>query len=236
MKSSLARGTEVSFAPSTRMARAPHYVCFPVATLLACKACIAGGCCQKTMEREERLLVRLNPDVLTDVISNLSEIQNKWVIETVEDSSITEYDVHKIIVLPNSPNSIELSDDRNVKDMWISQFLVRRHDSLLTPLACLCHSVREWNTCTTFNVSLDTLDLVFFPMLSTTHHYVVCYNLKMPSLDILDNKSSEGSYEQLEQLDKLRFEIVRRMIFTRINERRDAISSILDQEGNDAPN
>ncbi|KAK1393972.1 hypothetical protein POM88_013028 [Heracleum sosnowskyi] len=32
---------------------------------------IAGGCCQESMEREERLLVKLNPDVLSDVISNL---------------------------------------------------------------------------------------------------------------------------------------------------------------------
>ncbi|WOH04018.1 hypothetical protein DCAR_0623423 [Daucus carota subsp. sativus] len=39
--------------------------------------------------------------------------------------------------------------------------------------------------------------LIFFPMIALNHHYIVAYDLRNPSMEILDNRKSDKSLNQL---------------------------------------
>ncbi|KAL1808566.1 hypothetical protein ACET3Z_025556 [Daucus carota] len=56
-----------------------------------------------------------------------------------------------------------------------------------------------------YNVRLSDLRMIFFPMIASNHHYVVTYDLRTPSMEILDNRRSNKTLNQLygDQIDNL---------------------------------
>ncbi|KAL1816294.1 hypothetical protein ACET3Z_018868 [Daucus carota] len=56
-----------------------------------------------------------------------------------------------------------------------------------------------------YDVRLEDLSMIFFPMIASNHHYVVVYDLRSPSREILDNRRSDRTLLQLygDQIDVL---------------------------------
>uniref|UniRef100_A0A164Y8A6 Ubiquitin-like protease family profile domain-containing protein n=1 Tax=Daucus carota subsp. sativus TaxID=79200 RepID=A0A164Y8A6_DAUCS len=56
-----------------------------------------------------------------------------------------------------------------------------------------------------YDVRLEDLSMIFFPMIASNHHYVVVYDLRSPSMEILDNRRSDRTLLQLygDQIDVL---------------------------------
>uniref|UniRef100_A0A166GCN9 Ubiquitin-like protease family profile domain-containing protein n=1 Tax=Daucus carota subsp. sativus TaxID=79200 RepID=A0A166GCN9_DAUCS len=50
---------------------------------------------------------------------------------------------------------------------------------------------------TSNRTTLAEVDMVFFPIHRVNHYYVVCYNLKNPAIEILDNRVSERTIQYL---------------------------------------
>nr|GME07165.1 putative ulp1 protease family, C-terminal catalytic domain-containing protein [Ipomoea batatas] len=46
------------------------------------------------------------------------------------------------------------------------------------------------------HVKLPALDLMFFPMITSEHSYVICFNIKNQRIDVIDNSSKVVSSDQ----------------------------------------
>ncbi|CAI9301167.1 unnamed protein product [Lactuca saligna] len=44
-------------------------------------------------------------------------------------------------------------------------------------------------------LNIKDIDMVFFPVVISAHIFVIVFNLKKPSIEILDNSAVEGDYE-----------------------------------------
>ncbi|KAK1388408.1 hypothetical protein POM88_016586 [Heracleum sosnowskyi] len=47
--------------------------------------------------------------------------------------------------------------------------------------------------CEKYGVKLNDVDMIFFPIHDINHYYLICYNLKNPSVEIIDNSAYCGS-------------------------------------------
>ncbi|KAK1377831.1 hypothetical protein POM88_024575 [Heracleum sosnowskyi] len=75
--------------------------------------------------------------------------------------------------------------------------------------------------CEKYGVKLNDVDMIFFPIHDINHYYLICYNLKNPSVEIIDNSAYCGSATNIydgfpESLHKHFIKYLRQNLFRRI--------------------